>query len=94
MCNNFIIVNLLLRLCFIFIHYKYKIEILLLNIKIQHKIIMDKFNEQNACFNIENFKCYTCKKSYSNIQDFSKHLISIQHEESINYKIGLINLNT
>jgi len=55
---------------------------------------MDKFNEQNVCFNIENFKCYTCKKSYSNIQDFSKHLISIQHEESINYKIGLINLNT
>jgi hypothetical protein len=68
---------------------------------------MDKFNEQNACFNIKkeleesyqsiisnNFKCYTCKKSYSNIEDFSKHLISIQHEESINYKIGVIKLNT
>jgi len=78
----------------------------LLNIKIQHKIIMDKFNEQNVCFNIKkeleesyqsiisnNFKCYTCKKSYSNIEDFSKHLISIQHEESINYKIGVIKLN-
>ena len=62
--------------------------------KIQHKIIMNKFNELNACFNIENFKCYTCKKSYSNIEDFSKHLISIQHEESINYKIGVIKLNT
>ena len=98
-------VNLLL--CFIFIYYKYKIEILLLYIKIQHKIIMDKFNEQNVCFNIKkeleesyqsiisnNFKCYTCKKSYSNIEDFSKHLISIQHEESINYKIGVIKLNT
>ena len=68
---------------------------------------MDKFNEQNVCFNIKkeleesyqsiisnNFKCYTCKKSYSNIEDFSKHLISIQHEESINYKIGVIKLNT
>lgn len=55
---------------------------------------MNKFNELKVCFNIENFKCYTCKKSYSNIQDFTKHLISIQHEESINYKIGLINLNT
>jgi hypothetical protein len=67
---------------------------------------MDKFNEQNVCFNIKkeleesyqsiisnNFKCYTCKKSYSNIEDFSKHLISIQHEESINYKIGVIKLN-
>ena len=55
---------------------------------------MDKFNELNACFNIENFKCYTCKKSYSKIEDFSKHLISIQHEETINYKIGLMDLNT
>jgi hypothetical protein len=55
---------------------------------------MNKFNEQKVCFNIENFTCYTCKKSYSNIQDFSNHLISIQHEESINYKIGLIDLNT
>ena len=68
---------------------------------------MDKFNEQNVCFNIKkeleesyqsiisnNFKCYTCKKSYSNIENFSKHLISIQHEESINYKIGVIKLNT
>jgi len=55
---------------------------------------MDKFNELNACFNIENFKCYTCKKSYSNIEDFSKHLISIQHDESINYNIGLIDLDT
>jgi len=85
-------VNLLL--CFIFIYYKYKIEILLLYIKIQHKIIMDKFNELNASFNIDNFKCYTCKKSYSNIQDLSKHLISIQHKETINYKIGLIDLDT
>jgi hypothetical protein len=60
---------------------------------------MNKFNEQNACFREEeedqsnNFKCYTCKKSYSNIQDLSKHLISIQHEERINYNIGLIELN-
>jgi hypothetical protein len=55
---------------------------------------MDKFNEQKVCFNIEIFKCYTCKKSYSNIQDLSKHLISIQHEENINYTIGLIELKT
>ena len=63
---------------------------------------MDKFNEQNVSFREQeyqsiisnNFKCYTCKKSYSKIEDFSKHLISIQHEESINYKIGVIKLNT
>jgi len=64
---------------------------------------MNKFNELNVCFREQeqdqsiisnNFKCYTCKKSYSNIEDFSKHLISIQHEESINYKIGVIKLNT
>jgi len=55
---------------------------------------MDKFNELNASFNIDNFKCYTCKKSYSNIQDLNKHLISIQHKETINYKIGLMDLNT
>ena len=69
---------------------------------------MDKINELNVGFNIkieqqesyqitnystDHFKCNTCKKSYSNIQDFNKHLISIQHEESINYKIGLIELN-
>jgi hypothetical protein len=54
---------------------------------------MNKFNEQKVCFNIENFTCYTCKKSYSNIQDLSKHLISIQHEERINYNIGLLELD-
>jgi hypothetical protein len=61
---------------------------------------MNNFYEQNVCFREQEeeqsniFKCDTCKKSYSNIEDLSKHLISIQHEESINYQIGLIDLNT